>query len=860
MKVRFLLLFVLSIACFALYFKQTKMEHPRPTNGDTYIYQGDEEGNAGKRSDWFQQMHKAAPDVDWKAIEYQNDMARYEHRVAAKKRTSSDCDQETLAWGALSGKWVERGSKNQAGSVFDTRFDAFTQQLYVISAGGTLFRGNLDGSNWEILNQDLQFTHNFFNLYYIGSTTRLVAAVGNVPHYSDDFGLTWTRSEGLGGNIGSARYEKPVFLSNGTIYVIYKTQNNTSLKLYKSDDYGANFVEITSFGTTDMSKYAIVNPNNTFDTYVMFKQNNNTTKFYKVNEANNELDLLNENTDFSFGETPCNIVGTKLSESDPNDPTIRFYCYRSNGNSFHTFTSEDFGATWIQRGLMPFSPWEVGLYNSISDENFLIAGGLECWRSMDAGDSWERINEWGDYYGNEETKLHADMMLFNESKTLTGEKFILVSNHGGLNISYNYLNSVTNIGMSGLNVSQYYCVRTSPNNPNAIFAGSQDQGFQLGFAEADDDVDFLQVISGDYGQIVFSNNGNDLWTVYPDGDVSIYENATSGNFPSAFYSIDSNHESVWLPPMMADPNPNSNTVYVGGGSATGGNGSYIIQLDWNGFNIAASNLDFDFRDASGGRVTAMAHSKINTNKWYVGTDNGRFFYSDDAGQNWDNSNSGLPTSYYLYGQAIWPSTQNDQTVYFAGTGYSNPGVMVSYDGGNNFEALGENMPQTLFYDLCANPDETALYAATEAGPYVYIFAADRWFDMSGVCAPNQIYWSVEYVEATDVVRFGTYGRGIWDFEVSDLVITDTEETLDETIAFKVYPNPVQDVLSLEMSPSDEDRMIEIFSASGQLILKSTWDGNEDQIKSIPVVDFSAGMYFVKVTEGQQVFSKQFVKK
>ena len=35
--------------------------------------------------------------------------------------------------------------------------------------------------------------------------------------------------------------------------------------------------------------------------------------------------------------------------------------------------------------------------------------------------------------------------------------------------------------------------------------------------------------------------------------------------------------------------------------------------------------------------------------------------------------------------------------------------------------------------------------------------------MARVGAPDQTYWTVEYIAGIQTVRYGTYGRGIWDF-------------------------------------------------------------------------------------------------
>jgi len=91
------------------------------------------------------------------------------------------------------------------------------------------------------------------------------------------------------------------------------------------------------------------------------------------------------------------------------------------------------------------------------------------------------------------------------------------------------------------NRAQYYDVRTLPSNPDWVFTGSQDQGFQKGILEDDLEIaGFEQVISGDYGHIEFTKNGTNLWTVYPGGAASFYENPTTQG-PTAGW----NHVHGW---------------------------------------------------------------------------------------------------------------------------------------------------------------------------------------------------------------------------------------------------------------------------------------------------------------------------
>ena len=77
---------------------------------------------------------------------------------------------------------------------------------------------------------------------------------------------------------------------------------------------------------------------------------------------------------------------------------------------------------------------------------------------------------------------------------------------------------------------------------------------------------------------------------------------------------------------------------------------------------------------------------------------------------------------------------------------------------------------TGFYSIASRsgtPDDLILFAATEVGPYAFSDNEGQWSLISGIHAPDQTYWSVDYIPEIRTARFGTYGRGIWDFVLED---------------------------------------------------------------------------------------------
>ncbi|MEO0779683.1 MAG: hypothetical protein AAF146_24190, partial [Bacteroidota bacterium] len=92
---------------------------PAPTEGTIVRTDAEEGDNQVKREAWFKAMHRAAPDVSWRNLEYQNQFQQ--HQVLSRQRKlsggRSDCGTESFSEDSFQGEWRERGSRNQAGSV-----------------------------------------------------------------------------------------------------------------------------------------------------------------------------------------------------------------------------------------------------------------------------------------------------------------------------------------------------------------------------------------------------------------------------------------------------------------------------------------------------------------------------------------------------------------------------------------------------------------------------------------------------------------------------------------------------------------------------------------------------------------------
>ncbi|MCJ7615115.1 MAG: hypothetical protein MUO43_01060, partial [Desulfobacterales bacterium] len=440
-----------------------------------------------------------------------------------------------------------------------------------------------------------------------------------------------------------------------------------------------------------------------------------------------------------------------------------FYFLNSGKRNSDIYGSNDGGNSWSYRGSVEDKPFMTNSFAcSCINSDTVYFGGIDGYRSIDGCRNWTKINKWSDYYKAPSTKLHADIPGINSFKDIEGKEIVLISTDGGVYVSNDSLKTVKNKSLANLKVSQYYSVYSDRNDSNFIHVGSQDQGYQtaknLSGKKA---VKFKQHISGDYGHLVSGDDGKSIWMSYIDVTIYFYPDAEN---PKVNYTWDViSKDQLWMPPLMVDPE-DPNKVYLGGGGIK--KGSHLILLTYQNKKITHKELSFDFSKNDNAKISAMASSPLNSNYRYVMTSTGNFFASVNGGQSWElTSGFSGPEGHYFYGSYILPSSSRLGDVYIAGSGYS-PGVSPvykSFDNGKTFSPMSDGLPKTLVHGLAATPNENLIFAATEVGPYVYSPSSAKWEELAENKAPDQVYWSVDYVHAFNKVRFGTMGRGIWEF-------------------------------------------------------------------------------------------------
>ncbi|MCP3920576.1 MAG: hypothetical protein GY711_34045 [bacterium] len=740
------------VAALTLLSACSNPEPPRPQDSLGDARGGDEKQD--ERRAWIEQMHRTAPDVDWRAIERANQNAELTRRTQLATQGGGVTSQAVGGY-----MWEEVGSRNQAGHTRCAAVGAErggVRDMYIGSAGGGVWRGPLDGSAWEPISD-----HVFGGVDDIvvvepanlADEDIVVYRRGRDVYRSDDGGATWTTATGLTA-INQARRMIQLPDAQQTILVLARAWiSGTRAAIYASTDGGASF-SLRSNWSTDWSG----------DIWAPSVGPGAGTDVYVIHDGR-----IHHSVNGGVGFTSLTVVDTNaieghLSGSEAGAPTL-YVTLRTT--QWRLYRSDNAGQTAsFVRTLNDYWGVPQSLCGFSADPLAMIVGGIECWRSFDGGASLTRINPWTAYYGNPAARLHADIRgitVLDDPDDAQPADLCYINTDGGTYLSTDMGLTVQNLCLDGLGVSQFYSTLTSANDPDLIVGGTQDQGYQRGFRlppnSSGPSTPMDQLISGDYGHFV-STDGTHARVVstYP-GFILIQNGEQNPSLDQE--SFPSGVDRLWLPPVVADPNDIDRFYFLADQlwryTRTGGN-------SWS----RTLHSTHDFGAGAGSYMTAMAFAPSDAQRAYAVNDSGRIWHSTNGGVSWTEALDSGPTAHYFYGNTLLVDPSNPLHALVGGSGYSTVGVRVTNDGGQTWQPLTQGLPSTLVYDLAWEPGGTgAVYAATEAGAWRFDPGMGAWENVMGLVAPATTYWSVETVEATGRVRFGTYGRGIWDCVVPD---------------------------------------------------------------------------------------------
>ncbi|MFC2119039.1 hypothetical protein ACFLSY_10390, partial [Bacteroidota bacterium] len=623
--------------------------------------------------------------------------------------------------------------------------------IFIGTPSGGLWVSNDGGSNWTTHTDnlptlgisDIQINYNNPDIMYIGTGDRDGGdASGMGVMKSIDGGLTWDfAKEGMGNttvNMMALHNTNPSIIIAATSNGIYKTTDAGSNWIRKSQD--ADFKDLKYKPDDMMVVYAA-----------------KTGDFYRSIDggetwAESGMDSLPSSGRFVFGVTPANdsIVYVAVASSS----------FRG------LYESRDFGVTFTEKSDSPNimgysrtgddnrsqSSYDFCIAVNPNNENIIIVGGINQWRSINGGVTWTCVGHWTG--SGSVPEVHADQHTMYYSP-IDGKLYI--GNDGGIYVTPDNGTSWTELS-EGLGISQVYKIGQSATQKDKVVNGYQDNGTMTYMGN--DGLSWASTGDGDGMEcaVDHTNSAYSYTTVYY-GDIKRRIN-NSGAQRIAGEDVNGITEAgAWITPFCLHET-DANTMFIGYKNiwrAKNVKTSSTSMINWEKItnNLAGSNST---------DITVVEHSPANTRLFYFVRGDRKLFRTENimATPTWDNLSSRLPYNStptdleaHPYDENILYMTQSNR-------------VFKSSDKGNSWVNISGSLPNIPMNDIAYDLSSVGgLYVATDAGVYFKDGSGNDWIFYGDGLPTNVSIEEIEiYQDPNDRelsrLRVGTYGRGLWE--------------------------------------------------------------------------------------------------
>lgn len=505
--------------------------------------------------------------------------------------------------------------------------------------------------------------------------------------------------------------------------------------LWRTDDGGDTWTLVRPGSYSDLEFHT----GNGDIVYAAYYTSGTTSNIYKSTDGG-----INWNQLSNFG-LPNNRV--RISVSPANPDVIAAMCISGGTGKF--FYSSDGGQTFESRQDCPES--DV-LILSPTNANQIYCGGVNVHRSSDQGNNWVKASHW--HGGTADPVVHADQR--NVAWQPVSNR-IFFCNDGGI-WRYDEQADDWQELSNGLIITQFYHIAVAQTDELFMIGGTQDNGGRKRVAPGE----WEPTNGGDAMEVAIDyTNADIIYTTYIYGQLyrslDRWTNDTgyriSNNLPGQTPDHDLN--GSWVAPYQLDPqNPNAIVLGYADVYRSTNRGTSWTKISNNLTGNANSKLD----------ALTIAPSDPNT----IYTSNNAVLYkTTNLGANWTTHS--VPNSANITSITVHP--EKPEVLYITrGTFSAGNKVFRSDDGGVNWTNISGSLPNvptnTLYLDLAADGSFT-LFVGNDLGVWYRKSTMSDWVGMNQNM-PITVVSDLELQKSSRKLRAGTYGRGIWEYDLGHL--------------------------------------------------------------------------------------------
>ncbi len=452
---------------------------------------------------------------------------------------------------------------------------------------------------------------------------------------------------------------------------------------------------------------------------------------------------------------------------------------------FGVFRSVDHGQTYALIGSQ-FYMGDQGWYDNAiwidpMDSETVIVGGIDLWRTRDAGGDWTQMSMW--QFAPD--SAHADHHYIIEHPQFNGttNRVVYFANDGGLYRTNNVYSAVDTNGWQSLNnnygVTQFYGGGGNPLGFGTLVGGTQDNGTIVYRGST---AQWIRMFGGDGGFAQADQNqlqflyGETQWARVNRSD-DVGDTAASIYFPSL---TDANPGTTnFISPIRLDPNGN-NRLYVGCSRLWRTNNARTETGD--GWTVVHEDV--------GSNHSAIAIAQGNPDLIWVGHGNGdvyRTLNGTSANPIWqrmDQNAPGLPNR-FVTSIAIEPDDHNRVWVTFSG--FVDNNVRFSDDGGATWQirsgSPAAHLPALPVNSVCVDPEvDQRIFVGTDLGVFVSEDDGMTW-TTDNVGPANTVVDELFFntMAGMKYVIAVTHGRGMYRLSLSETFTTPADLNEDGVV-------------------------------------------------------------------------------
>ncbi|HRF66768.1 MAG TPA: T9SS type A sorting domain-containing protein [Ignavibacteria bacterium] len=453
-----------------------------------------------------------------------------------------------------------------------------------------------------------------------------------------------------------------------------------------------------------------------------------------------------------------------------NTPSV-LYCAVHGGSTITTYKSTNSGLNFSQvasgHNFDGGQAWyDFYMHVNPFDPNYAYVGSIDIWRTTNGGTSFQNITN--GYSGG---SVHVDQHNMDFNPVNSNE--LMAVNDGGVWKSTDRGTTWINLN-AGLTLTQFYRIAADPSNVNHVMGGTQDNGTQRTLGT----VNWTAAFGGDGGEVCFhpqssqfilgetqnngvqrSQNGGNGW-----------QSATSGLTGSG----------AWVGPIIAHPTT-AGIFYTA-------RQQVFQSTNWGASWSAISG-------GTSGTIREMAISRTDPSLLYA-TSSSLIFKSTNSGVNFSNVTTGLP-SRTITSVSIHPDSSQVAIVTYSGFGAGK--VYKTTNGGTTWNNISGNLPDSPVNDALIYYPGTStsiLYAAMDVGVFFTSNFGASWVELADGL-PNTVAMHLDYHQATNRLRIGTHGRGVWETSNPVGLINYNNQVPSNFSLQQNYPNPFNPVTTIK---------------------------------------------------------------